>query len=153
MEVEIIPQVMVGCPFNQAYTIHEDGFNAFVKKTRSITCIQFSSACMTKEDRSHGDSLQVYSFVPTCHVNGGIMHKMDAFFISLIEDVKKYYVQGIPVSIKENLHIGNDEIPAGTYNARLLVLCGTADIKAHAEITLSCSGKYLLIIDFKINRY
>ncbi len=139
-EVKIIPEVMFGCPFNQAYIVHEDGFNAFTKKTRSIASIQISSACMAKQDRSHADAVQVYRFVPTCHVESGITHKMDAFFIPLIDDIKKYYVQGIPVSISEDLHVGTDVISAGTYTGRLLVLCGTADIKAHAEITLYCSG-------------
>lgn len=117
------PQSMKGCPLNQAYIIHEDGFNAFTKKTRSIATIQIASACINKEERSRGESVQVYSFVPTCYIEEGIVHKMDAFFKPLIDDVKKYYIQGIPVSVNENLQVGTSTctIDEGTYRVRLLV--------------------------------
>ncbi|XP_068739381.1 uncharacterized protein [Montipora capricornis] len=138
-ELNITANIMKGCPLNQAYIFHGDGFNAFTKKTRSIATIQIASACITKEERSRGESVQVYSFVPTCYIEEGIVHKMDAFFKPLIDDVKKYYIQGIPVSLNENLQVDDDIIEEGIYTARLLVLCGTADIKAHGEITLYCS--------------
>lgn len=77
-EVRITANIMKGCPLNQAYLFHEDGFNAFTKKTRSIGTIQIASACITKEEWSRGESVQVYSFVPTCYIEEGIVHKMDA---------------------------------------------------------------------------
>ena len=90
--VEISAKHMKGCPLDHAYIIHEDGFNAFTKKTRSIDTIQVASACITKEERSRGESVQVHSFVPH------MLQKMDASFKPLIDDVKKYYIQGIPVT-------------------------------------------------------
>ena len=98
------------------------------KKTRSIATIQIASACITKEERSRGESVQVYSFVPTCYIEEGIVHKMDAFFKPLIDHVKKYYIQGIPVPLNENLQMGDDIMEEGIYTARLLVLCGAVDI-------------------------
>ena len=85
--------------------------------------------------------MQVYSFVPTCYIEEGIVHKMDAFFKPLIDDVKKYFIQGVPVWVNENLQVGADTIEEGMYETRFLVLCGTADIKAHGELALYCSGR------------
>lgn len=87
--------------------------------------------------------------MPTCYIQEGIVHKLDAFYKPLIDDVKKYYIQGIPVSITENLQVGDDFIEKGIHTARLLLLCRTADIKAHGE-TLYCSGMYTYLIVYKL---
>lgn len=119
------------------------------KKDKKYSTIQLASACISKEQRSRGESVQVYSFVPTCYIQEGIVHKLDAFYKPLIDDVKKYYIQGIPVTITENLQVGDDFIEKGIHTARLLLLCRTADIKAHGE-TLYCSGMYTYLIVYKL---
>jgi hypothetical protein len=43
-----------GNPLNQAFIFHEDGFNAFTKKSRGIAAIHISNACSKKELRLHG---------------------------------------------------------------------------------------------------
>lgn len=87
--------------------------------------------------------------MPTCYIQEGIVHKLDAFYKPLIDDVKKYYIQGIPVTITESLQVGDDFIEKGIHTARLLLLCRTADIKAHRE-TLYCSGMYTYLIVYKL---
>lgn len=131
---------MKGSPLNQAFIFHEDGFNAFKKKTRSIATIQYTSACARKDDRCHSESLHVYSFVPSCYIKEGIPHKMDAFLQPLIDDVKKLYIEGLDITLENQVELRNCTIPAGVHHVRLLLLAGTADIKAHAEMILYASG-------------
>ena len=70
---------MKGNPLNQAFIFHEDGFNAFSKKSRGIAAIHISEACTKKSLRLQNKSLRVYSFVPTYLLKEGIPHKMDAW--------------------------------------------------------------------------
>ena len=52
--------------------------------------------------------LWFYNFVPTCYIQEGIVHKLDAFYKPLIDDAKKYYIQGI----------GDDFIEKGIHTAQ-----------------------------------
>jgi hypothetical protein len=85
------PKIMNGSPLNQAFIFHEDGFNAFSKKTRGIAAIHISDACTSKEMRLHGKNLHVYSFIPTCLLKEGIPHKMDAFLKPLIDEITEWH--------------------------------------------------------------
>ncbi len=49
-----IAQSVKGNRLNQAFIFHEDGFNAFTKKSRGIAAIHISNACCRKELRLHG---------------------------------------------------------------------------------------------------
>ena len=136
---EDVPKVMRGSPLNQAFIFHEDGFNAFFKKSRSISAIQISSACVSKKSRK--DTLQVYSFIPTCFIPEGVHHKLDAFFEPLMEEIVDLYISGITVTVPEPLNVNNYVIAPGQHTVRALLLLGTADIKAHQEIGLHAGGK------------
>jgi hypothetical protein len=136
------PKKMRGCPLNQAFIFHEDGFNAFEKKSRSISAIHISSACINKEQRSNGKYMRVYSFIPTVFLGEGISHKMDAFLKPLINEVKDLYINGINVNIKQQINLKNGiAIQPGSYQVRMLLFCGTADLKGHQEIILYAGGK------------
>ena len=84
---------MTGCALNQAFLFHEDGFNAFMKKSRGIAAIHIGSGCITKEQRSCGKYMRVYSFIPSFSIGQGITHKIDAFFKPLINEVKDLYIK------------------------------------------------------------
>ena len=47
----------------------------------------------------------------------------------------------LTIIISNPIQIGNDVINAGEYQVRMLLLLGTADLKAHAEMTLYAGGK------------
>ena len=51
------PVFVRGCPLNQAFIFHEDGFNALVKKSRGMATIQLSSACTPKKKSFKGKVL------------------------------------------------------------------------------------------------
>ena len=84
-----LPKTMKGCPLNQAFIFHEDGFNAFERKSRGVAAIHISSGCITKEKRSQGKYMRVYSFVPSVLLPEGVHHKLDAFLKPLICEAKK----------------------------------------------------------------
>lgn len=128
-------------PLNQAFIFYEDGFNAFSKKTRGIAAIHVSNACMKKEQRLHGKSLRVYSFIPTYLLKEGIPHKMDAFLKPLIDEVTELYINGIDVHVPQAIELSNESILEGNYKVRALLLLGTADLKGHQEIILYAGGK------------
>ena len=135
------PKFMRGCPLNQAYILHEDGFNAFLTATRGTAAIHLSNACVKKTVRMKQDFVKTYSFIPTTHIKEGIPHKLDAFFEPLIEEVTDLYINGRTVTLENPVDIGNYLIPAGNHQVRALILLGTADIKAHQELVLYASGK------------
>ena len=135
------PQFMKGNPLNQAMICHEDGFNAFVKKSRGMATIQLSSACTYKDERSRGKYLNVYSFIPSCNIGEGIPHKLDAFLKPLMDDVVDLFINGKDVVISNPIRIGDNVIAAGQHKVRLILLLGTADIKGHGELTLYAGGK------------
>jgi len=138
-----LPKKMRGCPLNQAFIFHEDGFNAFEKKSRLISAIHLTSACISKEQRLSGKYLQVFSFIPSVKIGEGISHKMDAFLQPLIEEVKDLYIDGIDVSLPHQVDLGNGvTVLPGSYTVRMLLLCGTADLKGHQEMLLYAGGKY-----------
>ena len=136
------PVFVRGCPLNQAFIFHEDGFNALVKKSRGMATIQLSSVCTHKKERSQGKFLNVYSFIPSCKIGEGIPHKLDAFLKPLIDEVVDLYIHGRPVSIPNPIKVGEKVLEAGQYRVRMLLLLGTADLKAHAEMTLYAGGSY-----------
>lgn len=135
------PQFMLGNPLNQAFIFHEDGFNAFVKKSRGMATIQLNSACTFKDERSKGKYLSVYSFIPSCSIGEGIHHKMDAFLKPLMDDVVDLFINGKVINIAHPIRIGDYVIAAGQHEVRMLLLLGTADIKAHGELTLYAGGE------------
>jgi hypothetical protein len=79
---------MKGCPLNQAFIFHEDGFNAFERKSRGMSAIHVSSGCISKEKRSQGKYLRVCSFVPSVLLPEGVHHKLDAFLKPLMDEAK-----------------------------------------------------------------
>ena len=129
-----------GSPLNQAFIFREDGFNAFSKKSRGIAAIHISNACSRKELRLHGNSLRVYSFIPSHLLKEGIPHKMDAFLEPLVEEMTELYLNGIQVHIPETTELSNWSVNEGNHNVRALLLLGTADLKAHQEIILYAGG-------------
>lgn len=138
------PKKMRGCPLNQAFIFHEDGFNAFEKKSRGISAIHVSSACISKEKRSNGQYMRVYSFIPSVLLPEGVPHKMDAFLQPLIDEIKKLYIKGINVKIEQQIKLkDNVIIHPGEYEVRSLLLLGTADLKGHQEIVLNCGGNLI----------
>ena len=102
---ELWPKFMRGCPLNQAYLFHEDGFNAFTRRSRSIATIQISNACSHKQSWSTQNNFHVYSFIPTVHLSDGIVHKLDAFFQPLIDQITDLYLHGTIINLegKENI--------------------------------------------------
>ena len=134
-------KTMRGSPINQAFIFHEDGFNAFLRKSRGIASIHISHACTRKEQRLKGDNLYVYSFVPTFLIKEGVTHKMDAFLRPLIDDIGKLYTEGVDVDVKAAIEVNNYALPMGKHKVRSLLLLGTADLKAHQEIILYAGGK------------
>lgn len=50
-----ILKTMKGCPLNQAFIFHEDGFNAFERKSRGMSAIHVSSGCISKEKDHRGN--------------------------------------------------------------------------------------------------
>ena len=133
-------QFMKGNPLNQAMIFHEDGFNAFVKKSRGMATIQLCSACTYKDERSRGKYLNVYSFIPSCSIGEGIPHKLVAFLKPLTNDVVDLFINGKDV-ISNPIRSGDNVIAAGQHKVRLILLLGTADIKGHGELTLYARGK------------
>ena len=129
-----------GNRLNQAFIFHEDGFDAFTKKSRGIAAIHISNACSRKEFRLHGKNLRVYSFIPTHLLNEGIPHRMDAFLKPLIDEITELFLTGIQVNIPETTELSNFLVQVGNYNVRGLLLLGTADLKAHQEIALYAGG-------------
>jgi len=144
-----------GNPLNQAFIFHEDGFNAFVKKTRGVSAIHISDACTNKDTRLHEKNIHVYSFVPTNLIKEGIPHKMDAFLKPLINDIKELYLNGVDVYIPKDIELPNILIKEGWCKVRALLLLGTADLKGHAGMTLYAAGKYkiyyIIVVEFYIN--
>ncbi len=134
---------MKGNPLNQAFIFHEDGFNAFSKKSRGIAAIHISEACTKKSLRLQNKSLRVYSFVPTYLLKEGIPHKMDAFLKPLIDEITNLYISGINVHVTRPINLTNATIIQGNHTVRALLLLGTADLKAHQEIVLYAGGMYL----------
>jgi hypothetical protein len=136
------PKKMKGCPLNQAFIFHEDGFNAFKKKSRGMSAIHISSACISKKKRTSGKYMRVYSFIPSVFLGEGIPHKMDAFFKPLIAEVKDLYINGININIVQQIDLNNGVvIQPGSYQVRMLLLLGTADLKGHQELLLYAGGK------------
>ena len=133
-----------GSPLNQALIFHEDGFNAFSKKSRGIAAIHISEACTKKALRLQNKSLRVYSFIPTYLLKEGVPHKMDAFLKPLIDEVTNLYITGINVYVPEPINLSNATITQGNHTVRALLLLGTADLKAHQEIVLYAGGMYIL---------
>jgi hypothetical protein len=134
-------KTMKGSPINQAFIFHEDGFNAFSKKTRGVAAIHISNACTKKEDRLHQKNIHVYSFIPSFLLQEGIPHKMDAFLRPLIDEITELYLNGIEIYIPQEVELPNLVISEGWRRVRALLLLGTADMKGHAEITLYAAGK------------
>ena len=66
------------------------------------------------------------------------------------------YIHGEEISIDEEVRFEDTVIAAGKHTVHALLILGTADIKAHAEMLLYASGvyyKYLLQICFiRLNR-
>ena len=137
--IHIITSVK-GNLLNQAFIFHEDGFNAFSKKSRGIAAIHFSDACTKKEQRLHGENLHVYSFIPTYLLKEGIPHKMDPFLKPLIDEVTELYIKGIDIHIAQEIECNHYTIQEGNHKVRALLLLGTADLKAHQEIVLYAGG-------------
>ena len=149
-EFSDIVQSVKGNWLNQAFIFHEDGFNAFTKKSRGIAAIHISNACSRKELRLHGKNLRVYSFIPTHLLNEGIPHRMDAFLEPLIEEITDLFLNGIQVHVPETIDCSNFSVSQGNYNVRALLLLGTADLKAHQEIILYAGG--IIIIASRYSR-
>lgn len=135
----ITPNYMRGDPRNQAIIIHEDGWASHsTSSAHSVAAITISHACSSKLHRSSGSSCRVYSFIPVDRLPTKAPHKYDAFFIPLIQEVEQLFLYGEPVFFKspvEGYSPGND-----TFDLRVLPLLITADMKAHAEIGLTCAG-------------
>ena len=128
----------------QAFIFHENSFNAFEKKSRGISAIHVSSACISKEKRSNGQYMRVYSFILSVLLPEGVPHKMDAFLQPLIDEIKKLYIKGINVKIEQQIKLkDNFIIHPGEYEVRSLLLLGTADLKGHQEIVLNCGGNLI----------
>ena len=119
-----------GNPLNQAFIFHEDGFNAFSKKSRGIAAIHFSDACNKKEQRLHGENLHVYCFIPTYLLKEGIPHKMDPFLKPLIDEVTELYIKGIDIHIAQEIECNHYTIQEGNHKVCALLLLGTADLGA-----------------------
>ena len=117
------PQFMRGNPLNQTFIFHEDGFNAFVKKSRGMATIQLCSACTFKDEQSKGKYLSVYSFIPSCSIGEGIPHKLDAFLKPLMDDVVDLFINGRDIHIPHPMRIGDSLIPAGIHKVRMCLLC------------------------------
>ena len=127
-----------GNPLNQCFIFHEDRFNAFLKRTHSVAAISFSSGCSGKADRCN--TYKVYSFAPTCKLPKGLVHKFDAFLEPLVSEVTDLYLDGFEIDLKDSFDISGHHILAGHHKVRCLLLLGTADMKAHAEMVLHPSG-------------
>ena len=141
-QFDCVPRFVSGNPLNQVFNFHEDGFNAFFRRTRGSAAIQISSACTKKEDRK--DTFHIYSFIATCNLSPAIPHKFDAFLHPLIEDIKSLYVEGVQVDLASSVQIGDYEILPGQYTVRCCLLLGTADLKAHQELGLTCGGEFYM---------
>ena len=92
--------------------------------------------------------MTIYSFIPSCQIGEGIPHKIDAFLKPLIDEVVDLYINGRTITLVNEIRVGNKVLDAGQYTVRMLLLLGTADLKAHAEMILYAGGNFfkLLII-------
>ena len=66
---------------------------------------------------------------------------MDAFLKPLMDDVVDLFINGKVINIAHPIRIGDYVIAAGQHEVRMLLLLGTADIKAHGELTLYAGGE------------
>ncbi|XP_048576071.1 uncharacterized protein LOC125557470 [Nematostella vectensis] len=65
---------------------------------------------------------------------------MDAFLKPLMDEITSLYINGIDIHLDRHIPIGETVITAGYHKVRALILMGTADLKAHAEISLYAGG-------------
>ena len=137
--VTVKQKFVKGSPLNQAFIFHEDSFSAFLRRSRGTATINLTSACCSKINRP--ETLQVFSFVPTCYLPEGVVHKFDAFLEPLIEQIADLFINGVDINLEEPLAINGDVIPSGPHTVRCLMLLGTADMKAHAEMILYAGGR------------
>ena len=114
-----------GSSLNEGYIFHEDGFNAFLGKTRSVAAVSLTHACCDELNRA--ETHFVYSFIPTTFLPDKVVHKFDAFLEPLIWDVANLYINGITITIREDINIGDSVISAGDHIVHCLLLLGTAD--------------------------
>ena len=135
-----------GNPLNQVFIFHEDGFNAFLRKSRGIAAISLVNGCCEKLSRA--ETHHIYSFVPSKHLPSKMVHKFDAFFEPLIQEIARLYIHGEEISIDEEIRFQDTVIAAGKHTVCALLILGTADIKAHAEMLLYASGVYYTSIQY-----
>ena len=75
------------------------------------------------------ETLQVFSFVPTCYLPDGVVHKFDAFLEPLIEEITNLFINGVDINLEEPLATNGELIPSGPHIVRCCMLLGTADMK------------------------
>ena len=89
-----------------------------------------------------GESHSVYSFVPTCCLPEKVVDKF-------VADIANLYINGVEMTLMEDITIAiaiaNAIINKGIHLIRCLLLLGTANIKAYAEMVLYATGKRNII--------
>ena len=135
----ILPRFMKGDPQNQAVIIHEDGWAPHsTSSSHSVATITISNACSSKLQHSSESSCRVYSFIPVDKLPSKTLHKCNAFFASLIEEIEKLCLYGKRVFFRSAVSGYSTE--NSRFNVCVMPLLVTADMKAHAEIGLTCAG-------------
>ncbi|KXJ26883.1 putative RNA-directed DNA polymerase from transposon X-element [Exaiptasia diaphana] len=83
----------------------------------------------------------------------GIVHKLDAFFKHLFDEIEVLYLSGVSVSLPRSLTLESCTIPAGEHRLRAVLLLGTADLKAHQDIALYAGGSYSILLQNNKSSY
>ena len=128
-------------PLNQAFLFHEDGFNACLRKTLGVAAINISSGCCLKSGQGDSHSVCLNMLFPE-----KVVHKFDAFLEPLVADIANLYINGVEVTLTEDITIANTIFIKGIHLIRCFLLLGTADIKAHAETVLYATGMRNILI-------
>lgn len=93
---------------------------------------------MSKAQCASTKNARVYSFIPCDQPPKDAPHKYDAFLEPLVNDLTDLYIDGKEVFFK--LDIDGYSPPSDSAPLRVVPLLLTADLKAHAEVSLSSAG-------------
>ena len=97
-----------------------------------------SNACSSKLKCSSESSCRVYSFLPVDQLPSKTPHKYDAFFAPLIEEIENLYLDGKCVFFRSAVSGYSTE--NSRLNVHVVPQLLTEDMKARAEIYLTCAG-------------
>ena len=115
------------------------GHGWVIQTKHSIAAITITNGCMQKSERAGNKMSGVYSFIPVHQLPTGNLHKLDAFFEPLIEDLCSLYIDSEQVLYAKKDFVCS-EGEESTPTLRVIPLLLTADMIAHAEVGLVCSS-------------